>query len=400
MNAKGGWMLGLVLLGSSNVLAQPWKYHGFVNQTLINTSDNFMFGRTDDNVSLDYRELGLILNGRLLPALEFSSQLLSRKAGVSDDGTPRVDYAFFTWQLHESLNTTHGLRLGRLKAPIGFYNDSRDSPFTRIGVFLPQSIYVDRTRNFIMQADELMYFGEWRSDEWIVSWKMAGGYNNPDKKELADFFHIPDDLNASFDPTRVWQFQTMADYDAGRIRFGYSEYDSPSKYRIGPVPLIGVVRSQGNSHWRMLSFEYNDSNWTFTGEIIRGIVRYIGISPDPANPDYRDYPEAAYAQFLWRVNETHSAFIRREYNYLNHHDKEGMHYASFPMAQAAGLVPEDRFGKSMVLGWIYVPSYSWQISLEVSKNIGTMLMTERDAPAGYVAERHWNMAALAVAWRF
>lgn len=390
----------VALLVSSAAHAQDWHYNGFVNQALITTSDNFMFGETDDNLSLDYRELALIVNGSVLPQVDFSSQLLSRKAGIADDGTPRVDYAFLSWQFYESVSFTHGFRLGRLKAPIGFFNDLRDSPFSRNGVFLPQSVYVDRVRNFTMRADEAMYFGEWRSEEWTLVWKMASGKNIPDKDELVDFFHLPDGMNPRFESTQVWHVQMLADYDGGRMRFGYTEYNSPTKYDLVLVPSNLEITSEGNSHWRALSFEYNEAQWSFTTEIIRGIVEYNGISPNPFNPDYKDYPEAAYMQLLWHATPTQTLFVRKEHNYLNRNDAHGFVYATFPLAMVADVKAEDRYGLSNVVGWSYSPTPSWLIRMELSKNTGTMLMTARDAPEGYESKLHWNMAAFAVAWRF
>ncbi|HET8708168.1 MAG TPA: hypothetical protein VFM46_17815, partial [Pseudomonadales bacterium] len=271
---------------------------------------------------------------------------------------------------------------------------------TRNGVFLPQSVYVDRTRNFTMRGDEAMYFGEWRSEQWTLNWKLAAGKNIPDRKELIDFFHVPENMSTQFESTNVWQFQLMADYDAGRIRFGFSEYDSPTKYTLEMPSMALMVKSEGNSHWRALSFEYNEALWSFTTEIIRGIVNYNGMSPIPSDPDYKDYPEAAYMQLMWHLTQTQTVFVRKEHNYLNRNDPAGRAYALLPLAVAAGVKPEDRYGLSNVLGWSYMPTPSWLIRLDLSKNTGTMLMTARDAPAGYVTKLHWNMAALAVAWRF
>ncbi len=390
----------VALLMSSAAQAQDWHYNGFINQTLINTSDNFMFGSTDDNLSLDYRELALIVGGPVLPQVDFSSQLLSRKAGVADDGTPRIDYAFFSWRFFENISFTQGARIGRLKAPIGFFNDSRDSPFTRIGVFLPQSIYVDRIRNFIMRADEVMYFGEWRAEKWLLNWKLAYGKNSPDKEEMDDFFHKPESLALSFESSNVWHFQLLADYDEGRMRFGYSEFDSPSKFALNNFQGLGEISSEGDSHWRVASFEYNDVSWSFTAEYSRAVVKYNGFSPDLTDPNYKDYPEAAYAQLMWRFTSSQSIFIRKEQNYLNRNDADGEHYALFPIAEMANLIAADRYGFSNVIGWSYVPNPSWLIRLDLSKNTGLLFMTERDAPAGYQSKLHWNMAALSVAWRF
>jgi len=93
--------MGLLPL-SVTAQAQSWHVNGFVNQTLIYTSDNYLFGKTDDNVSADYRELAVIVNGALSERWDVSSQLLSRKAGSADDGTPRIDYGFISWRFYES----------------------------------------------------------------------------------------------------------------------------------------------------------------------------------------------------------------------------------------------------------------------------------------------------------
>ena len=53
-----------------------------------------------------------------------------------------------------------GIRVGRLKNPFGFYNDTRDVAFTRPGILLPQSIYFDRTRNLGLSGDSVQIYGE------------------------------------------------------------------------------------------------------------------------------------------------------------------------------------------------------------------------------------------------
>lgn len=389
-----------LLLQSVAAQAQGWHYNGFVNQTLINTSDNYMFGDTNDNLSFDYRELALIVTGSLSEQVEFSSQLLSRKAGNSDDGTPRIDYGFLSWRFYENVSWSNSFRLGRLKAPVGFYNDTRDSPFTRNGVFLPQSIYLDRVRNYIMRADELMYLGEWRSDQWTLNWKLAGGKNIPDVEELADSFRLPDSLQPNFSSARVWHFQFIAEYDGGRIRMGYSENDSPNNFSLIFPPISGVIRSSADSHWRILSFEYNALKWSFTTEVERAVFVYHGLVIDPHNPNYKDYPESGYGQFSWNLNQQHSIFIRKEVHRFNRNDPDGSLYMTFPTAALLGIGKIDRYGRSTTLGWSYRPAATWLIRLDISQNTGVMQATLRDAPKGFQPQKDWNMAALAVSWRF
>jgi hypothetical protein len=45
------------------------------------------------------------------------------------------------------------MRVGRIKTAYGLYNTTRDVPFTRPSIVLPQSIYFERTRNLTVSAD-------------------------------------------------------------------------------------------------------------------------------------------------------------------------------------------------------------------------------------------------------
>lgn len=396
--------LAIILLGlavASNASANQWRFNGFINQTAINTSDNYFFGNTDDNLSGDYRELALIGSGPLTESIDFSAQLLSRKAGTASDGTPAIDYGFVSWRFSETFAVTQGLRLGRLKAPIGFYNDTRESPFTRNGIFLPQSIYLDRGRNYMMRADELMYFGEWRSDSWTINWKLAAGKNIPDEKELIDFFHLPESVNPKFTSANTWHFQVMSEYDGGRMRFGFSTYRAPNNYSLDLQILhLGHVDAEAISLWRIYSFEYNATDWSFTTEYEQATFDYNGSSPDPMNPGYKDYPEAGYAQLLWHVSQTQDIFFRREFIYFNKNDPDGSYNASLLGSRATGTTDLDRYAFSSVVGWGYRPAVDWLIRAELSHSRGGMWVTLRDAPEGFKLKKDWNMAAVAVSWRF
>ncbi len=397
------FVAAVAMSASCSVSAQNWHFGGFVNQALINTSDNFMFGRTDDAVSSDYREIAAIVSGPIIQNVDFSSQILSRKAGTADNGKPQIDYGFVSWRFIDDISFTHGFRVGRLKTPIGFYNDTRESPFTRNGVFLPQSIYLDRARNYIMRADELMYFGEWRSDDWTLNWKFAAGKNIPDKEELVDFYRLPEAAHAEFKSANVRHVQAIAEYDAGRIRFGYSTYDAPVHYSLDLNGLgLGLAHmdADAGSIWRVFSFEYNATRWSFTSEYESAIFDYNGVTPDPLNPRYKDYPEALYGQFLWRLTPTQEIFLRKESLVFNKHDPNGTYNATLLGAQLTGSKAIDKFGRATTIGWGYRPSSDWLIRLDLSTIEGTQWMTLRDAPAGFQENKHWNMAAFAVSWRF
>jgi hypothetical protein len=126
--------------------------HGFASLTLVNTTDNNFFGQSDNQISKDFRDR-VNASWRLTPALQLSAELLSRRAGGTDDGGVRLDYGLLDWTPMSSEEGRAGIRMGRIKTAYGLYNTTRDVPFTRPSIVLPQSIYFERTRNLTVSAD-------------------------------------------------------------------------------------------------------------------------------------------------------------------------------------------------------------------------------------------------------
>ena len=52
-----------------------------------------------------------------------------------------LEYGFADAQLYESLDSTAGIRFGRVKAAAGFYNEARSNPRARPTIMLPQPVY-------------------------------------------------------------------------------------------------------------------------------------------------------------------------------------------------------------------------------------------------------------------
>ena len=97
--------------------------------------------------------------------------MLSRTAGKGSPGNIRLDYGFMDYTYFSGETSQLGIRLGRMKNPLGFYNDTRDVPFTRPSILLPQSIYFDRTRKLAIAADGVHLYGEYRSDLGDISFQ-------------------------------------------------------------------------------------------------------------------------------------------------------------------------------------------------------------------------------------
>lgn len=142
-------LIGVCLLWTAAVraldlLGGDFQLHGFASLTLVNTTDNNFFGRSDDRVSRDFTEVGANASWRLTSDVQLAAELLSHRAGGTDDGGVRLDYGLIDWTPLSREDGRAGIRLGRIKTAYGLYNKTRDVPFTRPSIILPQSIYFER----------------------------------------------------------------------------------------------------------------------------------------------------------------------------------------------------------------------------------------------------------------
>ena len=120
------------------------NWEAFVSQSAIYSSDYNFLSQSDDTLSFDMREAGILFSTIVREKLTFSTQVLGRKVSEDSGNDFRVDYAFLSYPFYQTQNNTLGVRLGRIRSSYGFYNETRDIPHTRTGIVMPQSIYFDK----------------------------------------------------------------------------------------------------------------------------------------------------------------------------------------------------------------------------------------------------------------
>ncbi len=164
----------LALFPAAQSLWTSLQIHGFVAQAVLDTSDNRWFARYD-GTSFGFTEVGLNASLRPRPWLLLAGQVLARRAGEMYNGTPAIDFALADVSLLSSPQQHAGLRLGRIKNPLGLYNETRDVAFTHPGIFLPQVVYFDKVRNLTLSTDGAMLYSETDTDLGTLSLNLQGG---------------------------------------------------------------------------------------------------------------------------------------------------------------------------------------------------------------------------------
>jgi len=150
-------LVALLVAGPS--LAEDWgpvELHGFLSQGYLKTNGNdFLLGHSRDG-SFDLSDAALGANVQVTDKLRVGLQLLSRDFGAEGNHAVKLDWGYGDYRLRDWL----GVRAGKVRLPIGLHNETRDADVLRPMAFLPQGVYDDMTRDFIIAANGGGLYGD------------------------------------------------------------------------------------------------------------------------------------------------------------------------------------------------------------------------------------------------
>lgn len=394
-NSARWWLAGMFLTWCAPAaaldLGDSVQAHGFVSQALARSSDNKFGGDSDDGVASEMRELGANLSWRIHPDWMLSGQVLARWAGQSADGDLRLDYGQIDRTLAADEDTSIGLRLGKVKVLYGFYNSTRDVAHTRPGIIMPQSIYLDRVRNFFLAAPGAALYGEHAGDAADISWNLQMMRMDGDDQDLEGLF-LGADRPGSFRGENSWMGQIMAGMDGNRWRLGLTLGEVNMRFRSANTGLIG----SGESRVRplVLSLERNFEDFSFTAEYAEARNNGSGYGMGGVL-DQPNTNQAWYAQATWRPLPSWQLFLRRDVIYLDKNDKDG----SKGSAATGGLIPAPAFyAKDWTLG-VRRDLGNWTLAAEWHRVNGTVWLSPLDLPLNAQKE-DWDLFLVQAAWRF
>ncbi|MDJ0840085.1 MAG: hypothetical protein QNK37_26470 [Acidobacteriota bacterium] len=130
------------------------EIHGFLSQGYLESSEHDFWAETRGG-TFEFSEVGLNFNKRLSDNLRLGLQLFARDLGDIGNHEVFLDWALAEYQWRNEL----GFRIGKIKQPIGFYNQERDIDLLRGQIFLPQSVYAEGTRALNNAYQGLSLFG-------------------------------------------------------------------------------------------------------------------------------------------------------------------------------------------------------------------------------------------------
>ena len=387
---------GVIALGIATApaaaaeLSEVTQIHGFASQALVSTDHNNFFGDSEGRVSTRFTELGINVSALPNPDLKLAAQIISRRAGATDNGSPRLDYGFVDYRLASSQSGNIGVQFGKTKNPYGLYNDTRDVAFTRPSIILPQSIYFDRTRNVAFSATGLSLHGESSGNSDDFFWQVNAGM-----PEIADnsteYLLLGANRPGEFKGRLSYVARVMYEREGGRIRLAATTARLKMHYAAGS----GDPFSSGDFTFMpwLLSAQYNGQYWSFTGEYSLRETRLQGFGS--LLPDMKLNGENYYLQTTYRFAPRWQGVMRYDVLYADKHDPDGQSFAI-----ATGRPAHSRFAKDWTIGVRYDVTQSFMISAELHHVNGTGWLSPQDNLNSLATTQRWNMLLLQAAYRF
>ena len=309
---------------------QNFQYHGFIAQGLVgvNGSD---FVNDDGALSPKLTEVGINASYQLSSNLRLAGQVVYLNGGNRYAEGVRVDYALLDWSVYKSSDWQANIYLGRFKNIHWLYSSSRDIPFARPSIILPQSVYFDGFRDIAVGGDGAAIKISHSDDNYgNIDFNFSYG-TSPISDNQADIIlsefaqgtvKQDSDIQASF----YWQ-PAFSPW-----RFGVSYLDSDFNYQANDS---GDLFFDGDFSFKFYTMNalYEGEKWEFSGEVFQERFTTEGFY----NPRYIKEPigDGMYVQSRYKVNNELTLLTRYERFYSDRDDKNGEKLA----VETGGLVP-------------------------------------------------------------
>lgn len=369
------------------------QIHGFLTQGYVKTTDNRFFGDSDSkNGSFDNTELGINASYKATPSILLSGQLLSRLAGDMYNGSPTVDYALVDWNISNTRDRAYGVRLGRVKNPLGFYNETRDVAFTRPSIFLPQQVYFDAVRNLFMSADGAQLYSRFYDN--TGNWTINFGAGSIPVDENVEISYLGADFAGKLDPKGA-SYIARAEYETrdGAWRMALSAakadltFDNKATDPIGNGDLDFLF-------W-IASLQYNAERWSLTAEYMEEPVNYDNFGPLLDNND--STVQGYYVLGSYLLRDDLEWVVRYAEGFLDKDDRDGREAS----AAFGGLAPAHSFyRKDWMVGLRWDVTPNLMLRAEYQWNHGTWALSRRENPVPADTAEDWDMFSLLASYRF
>lgn len=364
-------LIPAIILFGSMVLSSPCfgfsqediAMHGFVSQGYLRSTNNNYFSNTEDG-TFEFNEIAVNFSAPITDELSFGVQFFSRDFGTLGNNELFVDWAFLDYNLYDWL----GFRAGKIKLPFGLHNLKRDADMLRTAIILPQSVYSEGLRDFVIalygislygtkDAGTLGYFDyeiylgtlHMKSDTPYFQQSLAQlQYTLPDVAGIISMISL-EDIAIKHTEGGVLTWNTPIAGLKLNATFLYADCESNATLS-GTTPLIMEVTVNG---FNTQSIEYDSGGLTFTVE-----AHQMDMKTELFSQKSGYKADGWYGSASWEALPSLSLGITYGEYYPNNKDRDGKDY------KAVDLPDFYAWQKDVTLSVRYNINEYWCIKLE------------------------------------
>lgn len=381
-------LLALCLAPAS---AADIDWSGFVAQGLIKAPGSG-FVNSNGEISAELTELGLNSRVRVAPAWHISGQMVYLDGGNRYPSGLRLDYLFLDWYFLNSADLQANLYLGRIKNQHWLYSSTRDVPFTRPSIVLPQSIYFDAFRDIGVGSDGVALQAQYHNSlgDFTFNWSLGTTPVSKQQSELLLGKAIYGELNMDFDHQASLYWQP----ELSRFSFGVVLLDSRFSYRASDNEAF--LPADFSVSRVMFNMRYQLEKWEFSSEIAQERLQVDGFFSPVFHLD--QLRQGGYIMAQYRYSQQLRLFAMLDYSVADKDDRHGhkLHENS------GGAIPAYFGYQQSVAGGL---SYDFSRSLRLSAEIHWVEGTGRLSPVILPdvmtnRDKYWQLFALQLTYRF
>jgi hypothetical protein len=397
--ALPGVLVGLIACSTAH--AFDYQVHGYAAQGFVLSSGDNFFGHSTSG-SFDYDEAGLNAELQLPSNLLIAAGGAVRTAGITDSGRPRLDYALLDYRFLPDLRTdagfdaNAGVRVGKVKNPSVFFNETRDVIFTRPSILLP-SMYGDNQnqRDLVFSAPGAQLYGNliWGRHEISL---VGTASSNRGVSQVEDRLLVTLSVPYSLRIEDSWNAQVMDSIDGGRWQFGVSTFYGRFVLSAAvPTSPPEAVNGSFSASLDIFSVRYNAEVFSVTAEYsINPNSDLLKLAGQPIL-NFEVIGDSAYLQGDYRFTSRWSAMVRFDALFRDRGDRSGQAYA----AANPGTDPASRYAYDFTLGVNWRYGEHWGLWGEYHLIDGTAIVQPLQNQGRTPAD-HWSMLMLMAGYTF
>jgi len=376
---------------STAVAADDFVWQGFAAQGLIRAADS-SYVNNSGKTSAALTELGLNGRYRVAPDWHLAGQVVYLDGGNRYPQGARLDYLFLDWAFYNTADWQANLYLGRFKNQHWLYSGTRDVPFTRPSIILPQSVYFDGFRDVAVGTDgvALQARNSGNYGDLTLNWSFGTipisqqqsrqllGYNTQGHTSLRRDHKL----------SIYWQPAFS------RFSYGAVLLDSAFDYQPGNTELSSAA--DFTVQRVMLNLRYQAENWEFATELQQERVKTNGFF----SPQFerQQLGQGGYMLAQYHYSTRLRLYAMLDYMVLDKNDRQGR----LLQQQSGGAVP-GWFGyqHTVAVGGSIDINRQWRLQAEIHWNKGTGRLAPVLQPDILTNKsEYWQVLAMQLMYRF